>query len=267
MQLERFLLMSILAGLSGLALIGAVFWQIHAGAASGTEISARNTAPIGTERASTPFDTVNWQAPLEASLQTGGNDPDGLSNIGENVVGALVGSYAALAQSGGYSAKSGAEVAEDIAQSLRATISYPTFTSADLKTDTDTSHARMLVYRADMRVALEPLLKNKEYELSNFALYIETSDKKYVDSLKRAAENYREAIDSAAKVAVPRDAIAQHVEILNALSEFGATLEKMARHGDDAFAAVALLRTYDDAERRMFNSFDALARYSNQKQS
>ena len=269
--------MPLIAALSFVALTGAIFWQIKQGLASGTEVSARNDATVPTERARTPFDAVNWQSPAFGENAEAAGDPsssakamedrDGLSNIGENVVGALFGSYATLAQSGAYAPEMGEAVAEDIAQSLRATVSYPTYSENEIKADPDTSNARVLDYRNEMRIALEPLLKNKQYELSNFALYIETRDKKYVNSLNLAAQNYRLAIENAANVVVPKDAVGKHVEILNALSEFGSILESMAEYGEDAFAAVALLRTYDEAEKRMFASFDALARYSWEKQS
>ncbi|MBI4133232.1 hypothetical protein HY478_01315, partial [Candidatus Uhrbacteria bacterium] len=129
------------------------------------------------------------------------------------------------------------------------------------------SYDRMLAYRSNLRVALEPLLKNPGYELSLFATYVETRDSKYIDLLKTASKNYREAVSNAAKVVVPRDAVSAHVGILNALSEFGATVETMANHGDDAFASAALLQTYTKNEARLFASFESLASYYRNKKS
>ena len=115
----------------------------------------------------------------------------------------------------------------------------------------------MLAYRNDLRIALEPLLKNTDYELGLFANYIETRDTHYTDLLRTTAENYRAAIANAAHVVVPKDALAEHVGILNALSEFSSVVERMIEYADDPFASAALLRTYNETESRLFSSFDA----------
>jgi hypothetical protein len=253
--------MATLATIAAIALASTVVWQVwHAG----SDVTATNPEPLASAQAETPFDAVDWQAALDGRDS---DDPDGLSNIGDNVVNALVGTYNALAQEGVYTPEAGEAAANDIAGSLKATVSYRTYTEADIKTDADTSASRLLAYRNDMRIALEPLLKNNQYELSVFALYVETTDAAYAEALKKTAGNYRAAIANAEKTVVPHDAVDEHAEVLNALSEFAAIIARMGEHGDDAFAAVALLKTYDSAERRLFNSFDALARYGREKQS
>lgn len=220
--------------------------------------------------ARTPYGGINWQAPLsEGSSATSDSvmaiDQDGISNIGENVMGALVGSYVTLAESGSYTPEEGGKIAEDIAASLKASVSYLVYSQIDIKIDTDTSYERMLTYRNDLRIALEPLLKNPGYELGLFATYIESRDARYLEQLKETAINYRLAIENAANVVVPEDAASQHVGILNALSEFGAIVERLSKHADDAFASAALLRTYNDSEANLVVSFDSLASYYKSK--
>ena len=194
-------------------------------------------------------------------------DKDGLSNIAGNVTGVLLESYATLAESGEYTSDAGERIAGDVAESLRARVSYKTYGAGDVTTISDTSYDRMLTYRGDMQVALGPLLKNTEYELNIFARYIESGDADNLAQLQRTAENYRAATEQAAKLTVPADALPHHVAILNALSEFAATLDGLTEHADDPFASVALLRTYNSAEQNVYLSFDALARYARNKQS
>ena len=262
-----------LAALSVAVLVGIGLWQGWQVIGKGNYVSATNPSAPLPERAATPWENFNWQAPLETTFLTGqapsggtsSSDRDGLSNIEGNVVEALLGSYAALAEAGLYAPEDGEKLAEDIGTALRANVSYPIYSAADLKTDADTSYDRMLEYRASLRVALEPLLENPGYELGLFATYIESRDPTYMDKLRRAAENYRAAVGSAADVVVPKDAVAYHLGILNALSQFGATVEAMAEHADDAFAAAALLATYDTSERELMTSFDELATYQKNK--
>ena len=110
-------------------------------------------------------------------------------------------------------------------------------------------------------------LKNTEYELNMFARYIDTGDVEYLARLERTVENYRAAAENAAQLTVPADAVVHHIRVLNALSEFAATLDGLKDNAGDPFASVALLRTYNTAEQNVYLSFDALARYARNKQS
>ena len=235
----------------------------------GYTLSAVNVPVSASNVTRTPYGSINWQTPLpeETSGESGNEaDPDGIGNIADNVVGTLVGSYITLAESGSYTPEEGEKIAEDIATSLKASVSYPIYSQSDVKTDTDTSYERMLTYRNDLRIALEPLLGNPGYELNIFANYIETRDKNYTDQLKATAQNYRVATENSAKVVVPEDALSYHVGILNALSEFGVIVERLSQNADDAFASAALLRTYQSSEAHMMVSFNSLAMYYTSKQ-
>ncbi len=190
---------------------------------------------------------------------------DPIAMIGPMVTAQMVGQYAGLQDQGTYSSTTAAIAAGNIAANMRAAISYKTFVLNDLKTDPDTSYTRMLKYRADLRIAFEPLLKNSANELDLFAKYEETSDPTYLNDLRAAAVNYNNAIALTAAMTVPRDAVNYHLAILNAMSEFSATIVAMADHGDDALASAALLRTYNKAEADMYNSFNALGSYYSQK--
>ena len=259
----------VVAALSVVVLVVIAFAQGYSKISQGGyTLSAVNVPVSASNVTRTPYGSINWQTPLpeETSGESGNEaDPDGIGNIADNVVGTLVGSYVTLAESGSYTPEEGEKIAEDIAASLKASVSYPIYSQSDVKTDTDTSYERMLTYRNDLRIALEPLLGNPGYELGLFANYIESKDPIYTDRLKTASENYRKAVAGAAAVIVPVDAAHEHIGILNALSEFGTIVERMAGHADDAFAAAALLQTYNTAEQTMMTSFNALALYKKNK--
>lgn len=192
-------------------------------------------------------------------------DVDPIAMIGPMVMGQLVGQYAGLIDGGTYSESAGTAAAESIARNVRAAITYDTYASVDLKTDADTSYDRMIRYRSDLREAFAPLLKNTESELEMYAKYVETSDPIHLERLSSAAQNYREAARNTARVTVPRDAINYHLSILNAMAQFAATLDAMAKNADDPFSSVALLRNYNSAEESMLVSFDSLKNYYGQK--
>jgi len=262
--------MATLAAFSVIALLGISAWQVYQVFVRGNPVNATNAVDSSVQaQASTPYGSVNWQAwPAEASAEAAAdpaNDPDGISNIEGNVARALLNSYVMLNEAGIYTPEDGEKIAGDIATSLRANIAYKTYGAADIKTDPDVSYERMLAYRNDLRIALEPLLGNPGYELGLFANYIESKDATYTDRLKAASENYRKAVALAAAVTAPVDAAKEHVDILNALSEFGTIVERMAGHADDAFASAALLQTYNTAEQTMMTSFNALALYQKGK--
>lgn len=256
----------VLAAAAVLSLFIIAFVQGYSKISKGGVLSARNAPLASPGVAQTPSGSIDWQTQLTTDTVSA-LDPDGISNIGENVMGALLGSYATLAENGSYTSEEGKKVAEDIAASLKARVSYKAYGTADLKTDADTSYERMLAYRGDLRIALEPLLENPGYELSIFANYIESRDSAYLDQLKGTSKNYRAAIANAALLSVPEDAASRHAEILNALSEFVSVVERLTEHADDPFASAALLRTYNESEANLVVSFNKLAEYYRSKKS
>lgn len=265
-KLEGFLAIQTLAVLSFVVLIGIGVWRVHQVFAKGNTVSAVNATRALPGHASTLYESVNWQTSASdgtTSDQT--SDPDGISNIGANVAQTIYDTYTSLRESGTYTPEEGEKIAQDIATSLHANISYKTFLPSDIKTDRDTSFERMMKYRQDLRVALEPLLKNPGYELSLFVNYIDSHDAMYLRKLSTTVKNYTAAIENASDLVVPEDALSYHLGILNSLSEFKTTIERMAEHADDAIAAAALLRPYNESEARMMSSFNTLAQYYKSK--
>jgi len=191
----------------------------------------------------------------------------GSTVIGSTVLDGLIGKYNSLQAQGIYTEEVGEKVAEKMAATLTAPVAYRTYAAADVTTVPDTSYERMLAYRSDLQTSLSPLLKNTQAEFEIFAYYVKTNDASYLTELREVAENYRAAIRASVRVVVPKDAQNQHLGILNAMEEFAATLDAMAANADDPFAAVTLLRTYNQAEQHMFVSYKLLADYYRQKKS
>jgi len=190
---------------------------------------------------------------------------DSIALIGPMVSAELAGEYAGLTAQGIFSTSTAQAAADQIAPNIRAVITYKTFAASDISVDSNTTYQRMLTYRADLRDSLAPLLKNTDAEFAIYGSYVETGDPSYLAQLSAAAQNYRTAADLTAKVVVPRDAVSYHVAILNAMEEFAAVLDAMTTHSADPVASAALLRSYDQAEQDMFDSFNALTTYYSSK--
>ena len=274
----------IAAAISVSALVVIAGWQA-ASAIKSREIASLYVA----ERAQSPISVVSGKIGSPSALEAGdlrgyangdsalsaeqsalaaeaaAEDSNDLSKIGENVVAQIADTYSQLQQIGGYTPVQGERIAANIAASLRGEVPHESYTALDFLTDPDTSYKRMLAYRADLQLALQPLLANTEPELEIFGRYIESRDRSNLKKLEVVAQNYREAVSNMKVVVVPTDALSSHMAVVNSLVEFAATLEAMAKNADDTMATLALLRAFNDGEQAVLNSFNALARYQRQK--
>ncbi len=173
--------------------------------------------------------------------------------------------YFGLQDSGEFSSSTVEQFGQSLAPYVAASAPFKVYTSADIQTDSNLSYERMMRYRSDLRDSLASLLKSTVPEYEIFAMYADTGDTQYLAQLKDIAENYREAIEATRAVVAPKDATDRHVAILNAMSQFAATLDAMVAHADDPFASVALLRGYNQAEADMLFSFNNLTTYYKSK--
>lgn len=258
--------LNILASLSILGLIGVASMQ-----AAGM---LRPDTPAGAAATTTPRTTSSegsaaWQQEMmllgiATSSESGGTE-DPIGMIAPQVLAQLIGEYQGLQASGKYSADAGAEAAERIAPNVKANVPYTPYGTASLTTDPDASYESMLTYRSDMRTALAPLLRNTRAEYEIYAEYAATGDEGYLRELQDVANNYAEAAEAMVRVTVPRDIAQTHLDTMNALAHFSATLSAMVTHAGDPLASVALLRTYNSAELAVVNSFDRIATYERLK--
>lgn len=215
--------------------------------------------------------TPDWQDELARSgielpsiasssvLAASSSDP--LADIGGAVIQSIVTGYLSLKQYDSYTPERGERLADTIADSLRAPDTFVPHAADQLLLDEDTSKERVQQYRTDMRIALEPLLSDEEYELTLFAAYLETRDQSWLDRLAASAKRYRTAEKNVLALRIPKDATPEHLRLANAFGAFAHTLERMTQFANDAFASAALLRTYNEVERDFDLAFDGLVRY------
>lgn len=257
------------AALSVVTLSGVAVWKAASVIQSGAQTSAYIAA---VPEQNSPVD-AGWQQEMillglaTSTTPSATSSDDTIAMIGPMVAAQLAGRYAGIQDAGSYSQNTLDSAAESIATNVRASISYKTYAAADIKIDADTSYARMLTYRADLREALAPLLDNSTPELELFARYMESGDASYLTQLDSAAKNYRAAIANTAAVTVPKDAVNYHRAVLNAMGQFASTIDALAAHGSDTLASAALLRTFNTSEQDMYIAFNALAAYYTQKKT
>lgn len=227
-------------------------------------------APIPTEATSTAEtfasyvppqkDVPRWQSELLRNSEEISDDV-ALRGVGDAVSEGIAVSYNALQQAGGLNAENIDRVTNNMAEGMRLEPVFTSYTQEDISVDSNTSYTRMLEYRSAMRIALEPLLENKESEFEIYARYIDTKNKKYLQQLATSSDNYYRAIERAVKVSVPIDAQIQHLHAVNSLLEFATVLDDIVNHASDPLASVVLLRTYTIAETKVYTAFNELARY------
>lgn len=245
----------ITAVLSVLALVTVAGWQISA------SVYERNTATSYVASSSSPG-ASDGDIFADTSLESGTEN-----EIGTAILDSVVAKYLSLHDQGLYTPEVGVKTAEKMAETLNVPLSFRTYTAADISTDADASYARMLAYRHDLQVSLAPLLRNTQPEYEIFALYVNTKDKNYLEKLQRIAQNYREAASSTALVIPPKEALNQHMAMLNSMNEFAAVLDAQVANADDPLASAVLLRSYNNSEASVLSSFAALAKYYREKRS
>lgn len=261
--------MFIAAALSVAALLAIIGWQIHTSDqgmnAGAPAVIADGNASAALTTASTPL--ISPYALISPDATSGAaTSSDDISQLGTEVLNRLAQAYSGLQNANAFSTSTANAVAADTLPLLQTNVQYTTYLSSNLKTDSDTSFARMLTYRSDLRTSLAPLLKNTEPEFAIFGSYVQTKDTSYLTQLEAVAQNYRDAVALTAKVVVPEDAVPYHIAILNAMEEFAATLDAMSAQASDPFAVAGLLQNYEQAESDMVTSFNALATYYKSKQ-
>ncbi len=212
-----------------------------------------------------------WRAELAKlgivsdSPTTGSSTTDEISLIGPIIATQLLNSYEEIKAKGDYTQEDLRKAAEEIAVYMKADVTYKRYEAADFVTVADSSAERVRVYRDELQSILAPLSSIESAEYVIYARYEETKDPTYLVKLASAAEMYRTVAQAAADITVPRDAINPHTDLVNALQGFAAVLQGLSEHGDDPFASVALLRTYNEKEAGIYASFNGMRSYYGRK--
>ncbi len=253
-HVSGFSAIGVTAALSVLIFLGVTGWQTY-------------QAFVANEKSYVAIDVKKGDASSASPDLPGATSNVGSSAIGAAVLEELVARYVTLQKKGIYTPEMGQREAEEMASTLLPDVPFTHYSASDIATDPITTKERALIYRRDLQESLKPLLENKQAEFEIFAYYIDTKDTKYLMQLKAAAQNYRAAARATVRVVVPKDAVAEHIAILNAMEEFAATLDAQVANVSDPLASLALLRTYNQAEAKMLTSFNALTTYYKEKNS
>ncbi|NBV76893.1 hypothetical protein EBR66_01895 [bacterium] len=252
------------AGFSLCLVLGTLFYVAHTKEIAQPHFS--RVTEVATSTAS-GAEKPKWQQYLlsQASSPPRASDDVILSGASDALTERVSQLYTVMQKGGLYTPENLSQVGATVADTMKLEPTFDRITRAELTIDPDSSYDRMLTYRADMRVALEPLLTNKEPEFEVFARYLETKNEIYLEQLATTAANYTRAARQARAVPVPVDAAEAHVRTINSLSLFATTLTHMSKHGADPVASLMLLRAYNDAEQEVFSAFNELALYYRNK--
>ena len=242
------------AGASVCALVLVVVWSIF---------GTKATTPAPSAVAAAVPSTVNTGAEPDISDIAANTEMTAadIGLIGPAVANQLIAQYQTLKENGVYTPEVAGTVAREFGENIHASVPYTYYAAEDLSVGTDRSYEGMLAYRAHIKAALDPIASLEKLEISIFAQYVETSDPAYLEELRAVVADYGIAREAVAAVTVPPDAVARHVDILNAMGQFGAALEALADNADDPITSTVLLRSYNDAENNMISSFNNLAKY------
>lgn len=260
LHIRGFMRMNVIAVLSVVALMGVIGWSMFdAYQQKQKDLTVTPVSRILSTVTADPSESNSLDEQASEALIFGDVDP--ITTMSQNAVAQLAGNYLIAKQEGTYNAQKANEIASQVTPLLQAPVYFTRFTESEVITTTDVSYDRMIRYRTDLQVSLNPLLKNSQAEFEIFALYTQTKNTKYLDELRLVASRYNEAASSTKKVTAPIDAASYHVGIVNAMLKFAATLEAMADHANDPVASAALLHSYNQAEQDMLTSFDSLSQY------
>lgn len=257
------------AGFAVAILLVAAAWRL------GDILKIEETVPLTYERPSTE-QVLAQRKPL-ASDRDWKNELAGLGLISTSTDGDIfatstlrvtdmisqdfLNSYVQLKESGRYSKELAGEVGKSIGTNVRAPSQFVVHSEDEFQKSADVSLARTLQYRADMREALAVLISDSPPEFELFGLYIETKNPAHLEELSQAAERYQTAERALLSIVVPQDAVSLHLRAVNSLGSYADAIRQLIRYADEPLSTLAVLRTYNDAEREMLYAFDALASY------
>lgn len=145
------------------------------------------------------------------------------------VMDSLLAGYWSLKMQDAYTPERGKELAVAVADAFHAPETFQPHAANELSLDTNVSTERILSYRADMRVAVAPMITAEQHEFMLFAAFVETRDRSWLDRLAKAAENYRAVERNLLALHVPQDAALEHLRVANAIGAFAENLERMVR--------------------------------------
>jgi len=192
---------------------------------------------------------------------------DPVAYVGDILATEMLRGYAALKENDAYTVDAARSLGSSLGTNVLPVSTAEHISLADISVDADTSRERVLRYRADMREGTAPLISDSPPEIELFAEFLDTGNREKLRALEAAAARYEKAGANLEAIRVPADAAEYHVRAVNALRDYGNTLERLVLFSEQPLPALALLRTYNEAERELLFAFDVLAQYYVRKSS
>ncbi len=137
-------------------------------------------------------------------------------------------------------------------------VKYTMYDSGDIKIDASVTAND---YTKNMRRAIRPLLKIKEYELDTVAKAVKDSDETAFATLNDDIALYTTTINNLLAVAVNQDLAVPHLALINAYSKLVASLELILKSKNDIMLAYPGLKLFLEADREIYSAYDALKLY------
>jgi hypothetical protein len=156
------------------------------------------------------------------------------------------------------------DIANQISSGLEAPGTYKPHLASEIKTVAINTKERAARYQEDMRKAMEPMLTFKSSEIELIGRYVAQKDPAAMSELEHIASVDDAVASAMLKVVVPTDALDRHLEAINALTYFSATLHTIVKYSNDPIASLTLLRVFNDAEKRMNAAYGQLGVYYSQ---
>lgn len=156
------------------------------------------------------------------------------------------------------------EIANQISSGLEAPGTYKPHLASEIKTTNTNTKESAATYQAGMREAMQPMLSFKNSEIELVGRYVSQKDTSALAALDAMADTDDAVAKNMLKIVVPTEALAQHLEAINALTYFAATLHTMVKYAQDPVASLTLLRVFNDAEKRMNAAYGKLGNYYSQ---
>ena len=192
---------------------------------------------------------------------------DPVAYVGDILANEMLRGYAALKENDAYTVDAARSLGSSLGTNVLPVSTAEHISLSDISIDADTSRERVLRYRADMREGTAPLISDAPPEIELFAEFLETGNREKLRALETAAARYEQAAENLGAIQVPEDAAQYHVRAVNALKDYGNTLQRLVLFSEQPLPALALLRTYNEAERELLFAFDVLAQYYVRKSS
>jgi hypothetical protein len=192
---------------------------------------------------------------------------DPVAYVGDILATELLRGYSTMKETDTYSVEAARAFGTTLGTNVLPESLHTPIDPAAIRTDEDVSRDRVLSYRADMREAMSVLISDSPPEFVLFAEYLESGNAERLRAIEASAERYRAASAALQNVIVPKDALEYHVRAVNALEAYANTLDRLVLFSAQPLSSLALLRTYNEAERELLFAFDVLAQYYVRKSS